>query len=170
MGSKPARQNLDAGALLASFGIATHVVRYRRTETVFSQGDTCASIMYLEKGRVIVTVRSETGREVVVAKLIPGQFFGEGSLAGQAVRTASATATTASAVRVVETATMLRLLHAAPTLAQGFIAHVLARNIRIEQDLLDHLFNVESTERRLARTLLLLAEFGTAPRPRHHRR
>jgi CRP/FNR family cyclic AMP-dependent transcriptional regulator len=165
MGSKPTRQTLNAGALLASFGTATRVVRYRRTETVFSQGDACASVMYLQKGRVTLTVRSDVGREAVLARLRPGQFFGEGCLAGQGVRTNSATAATASTVRVVETATMTRLLHDKPALAEGFVAHVLARNIRIEQDLLDHLFNVESTEKRLARTLLRLAQYGTAQTP-----
>jgi CRP/FNR family cyclic AMP-dependent transcriptional regulator len=165
MGSKPTRQTLNAGALLTSFGIATRVVRYRRMETVFSQGDASASVMYLQKGRVTLTVRSDVGREAVIARLRPGQFFGEGCLAGQAVRTNSATAAMASTVRVVETATMTRLLHDTPALAEGFMAHVLARNIRIEQDLLDHLFNADSTEIRLARTLLRLAEYGTAQTP-----
>jgi CRP/FNR family transcriptional regulator, cyclic AMP receptor protein len=166
MGSKPTRQTFNAGEFLASSRIATPVVQYRRTETVFSQGDACAAVMYLQKGRVTLTVRSDAGREAVVARLRPGQFFGEGCLAGQAVRTASATATMASTVRVVETATMIRLLRDERGLTDGFIAHVLARNIRIEQDLLDHLFNVESTERRLARTLLVLTEYGTAHTPR----
>jgi CRP/FNR family transcriptional regulator, cyclic AMP receptor protein len=165
MGSKPTHQTLSAGEFLTSTGIATRVVQYRRTETVFSQGDACASVMYLHKGRVTMTVRSDAGREAVVARLRPGHFFGEACLAGQTVRTASATATTASTVRVVETATMIRLLRDEPALADGFIAHVLARNIRIEQDLLNHFFNVESTERRLARALLLLAEYGTAQTP-----
>jgi CRP/FNR family transcriptional regulator, cyclic AMP receptor protein len=151
-----------AEALLASSGIAMRVVRYRRTETVFAQGDACAGVIYLQKGRVTLTVRSDAGREAVVAKLHAGQFFGEGCLAGQTVRTTSATATTASTVRVVETTAMIRLLHDHPALAECFIAHVLARNIRIEQDLLAHLLNLDSTERRLARTLLVLAEYGTA--------
>src|SRR5688500_8950204 len=106
MGSKRTRQTLNAGAVLASFGASTRVVRHRRTETVFSQGDACASVMYLQKGRVTLTVRSDVGREAVLARLQPGQFFGEGGLAGQGVRTNSATAATASTVRVVETATM----------------------------------------------------------------
>jgi CRP/FNR family transcriptional regulator, cyclic AMP receptor protein len=140
------------------------VVRYRRTETVFAQGDACAGVMYLQNGRVTLTVRSDAGREAVVAKLHPGQFFGEGSLAGQAVRATSATATAVTTVRVVETTAMIRLLHDDPALVESFIAHMLAKNVSIEQDLLAHLFNLDSTERRLARTLLL-AEYGTAHAP-----
>jgi CRP/FNR family transcriptional regulator, cyclic AMP receptor protein len=165
MGSKPTRQILNAAAFLTSSGIATRVAQYRRTETIFSQGDACASVMYLQKGRVLLTVRSDAGREAMLASLRPGQFFGEGCLAGQGMRTTSATATAASTVLIVDMTTMTRLLHDKPSLAEDFMAHVLARNIRIEQDLLDHLFNADSTEIRLARTLLRLAEYGTAQTP-----
>jgi CRP/FNR family transcriptional regulator, cyclic AMP receptor protein len=163
MRSKPTPQTVDA--LLGSSGIATRMVQYRRTERLFSQGDSCAGVMYLQKGRVTLTARSNAGREVIVARFRPGAFLGEGCLAGQAVRSASATATTASTVIVVETNTMTRLLRDEPALADHFMTYMLARNIRIEQDLLKHLFHVEPPERRLARTLLLLAEYGTSHTP-----
>ena len=122
-------------------------------------------MMYLRTGRVILTVRSDAGRECVVAKLGPGQFFGESCLAGRSTRATTATTTTTCSVRVIETATMKRLLQHERRLADHFIAHMLARNIRIERDLLDHVFNLDSTEKRLARTLLRLADYGTAPAP-----
>ena len=163
--STPVRPTIDLDALLISSGAAGAATRYRRTATIFSQGDPCASVMYLRSGRVILTARSEAGRECVVAKLGPGQFFGESCLAGRSTRSTTATASATCFVRVIETATMKRLLQHERTLTEHFIAHMLARNIRIERDVLDHVFNMDSTEKRLARTLLRLANYGTARAP-----
>jgi CRP/FNR family cyclic AMP-dependent transcriptional regulator len=155
----------DVEALLTSTGGVSALMQYRRTSTIFSQGDRSEGVMYLLTGRVTLTVRSDAGREGVVATLGPGQFFGESCLAGQSTRTTTAATTAASSVRVIETATMKHLLQREPRLADHFIAHMLARNIRIEQDLLAHLFNLDSTEKRLARTLLRLADYPKAPTP-----
>jgi CRP-like cAMP-binding protein len=114
---------------------------------------------------VLLTARSDAGRECVVAKLGPGQFFGESCLAGRSTRATTATTSTTCTVRVIETATMKRLLRDERALSDQFIAHMLARNIRIERDLLEHVFNIDSTEKRLARTLLRLADYGTARAP-----
>jgi CRP/FNR family transcriptional regulator, cyclic AMP receptor protein len=156
---------IDLDALLTSSGAASAVTTYRRTATIFSQGDPCASVMFLRTGRVVLTVRSDAGRECVVARLGAGQFFGESCLAGRSTRATTATTSTTCSVRVIETATMKRLLLHERELADHFIAHMLARNIRIERDLLDHVFNIDSTEKRLARTLLRLADYGTALAP-----
>ena len=156
------RPPIDVEALLTSSGGDSTVMRYRPTATVFSQGDRCEGVMYLRTGRVILTVRSDAGRECVVARLRPGQFFGESCLAGRSTRTTTATTSTACSVHVITTAAMKRLLQHERGLTDHFIAHMLARNIGIEQHLLDHLFNPDSTEKRLARTLLRLADYGTA--------
>ena len=153
----------NAQAFLDSAGISRRIVDFRRDEVVFSQGDVCLSVMYIQKGGIKLSVLSKTGREAVVAMLGPGDFFGEGCLAGQPLRMGSATAITASTVLVVEKAKMVKLLHRQHTLSDRFIAHMLARNIRIEEDLVDQLFN--SSEKRLARTLLLLARYGKQDRP-----
>jgi CRP/FNR family transcriptional regulator, cyclic AMP receptor protein len=160
--SAPTQAKADLDPLLTSSGVVTDVVQYGRTATVFSQGERCTGVMYLRRGRVILTVRSDAGREGVVARVGPGQFFGEGCLAGRSTRTATATTTAASSVRVIATATMRHLLQREPRVADHFIAHMLARNIRIEQDLLGHVFSLDSTERRLARTLLRLGHYGMA--------
>ena len=127
-------------------------------KTIFTQGDPCESVLYIQKGGVKLSVLSKTGREAVVAMLGPGDFFGEGCLAGQSVRMGSATAITGSTILLVDKDQMVRLLHEQHGLSDRFIAHMLARNIRIEEDLVDQLFN--SSEKRLARTLLLLARYG----------
>jgi CRP-like cAMP-binding protein len=150
-------------AFLDSSGLARKIVEYRRDEVIFTQGDDCDSVMYIQKGAVKLSVLSKTGREAVVAMLGPGDFFGEGCLAGQPMRMGSATATASSMVLVVEKAKMVRLLHKQHALSDRFISHMLARNIRIEEDLVDQLFN--SSEKRLARTLLLLARYGKQDRP-----
>jgi CRP-like cAMP-binding protein len=148
----------NAQAFLESAGVARKIVEYRRAVVIFSQGDACQSVMYVQKGGVKLSVLSKTGREAVVAMLGPGDFFGEGCLAGQLVRIATATAITPSAVLVVERDAMIRLLHRQHALSDRFISHMLTRNIRIEEDLVDQLFN--SSEKRLARALLLLARYG----------
>ena len=157
MESKP-KGAFDVQAFLDSAGIARKIVAYRRGEVIFAQGDLCESVMYVQKGGVKLSVLSKTGREAVVAMLGPGDFFGEGCLAGQSVRMGSASAITASDVLHVNKAQMVRLLHKQHALSDRFITHMLARNIRIEEDLVDQLFN--SSEKRLARTLLLLAQYG----------
>ena len=139
---------------------ARRVVQYRRGEVIFSQGDVCEDVRYVQKGAIKLSVVSRVGKEGVVAILAPGDFFGEGALAGQSVRIGTATAVTASSVLIIDKDVMIRLLHDEPTFSDRFIAHMLARNIRFEADLVDHLFN--SSEKRLARTLLLLARYGEA--------
>ena len=161
MKSKPTPFNVQA--FLDSAGIARTIVRYRPNEAIFTQGDPCEHVFYIQKGAVKLSVLSKSGREAVVAMLGPGDFFGEGCLAGQRVRMGSATATTDSTVLRVDKARMVRLLHQQHALSDRFIAHMLARNIRIEEDLVDQLFN--SSEKRLARTLLLLARYGKHDKP-----
>ncbi len=153
----------NAQAFLESAGTARKIMEYRRAEVIFSQGDACQSVMYLQKGGVKLSVLSKHGKEAVVAMLGPGDFFGEGCLAGQPVRIATATAITPSAVLIVEKDAMIRLLHRQHALSDRFISHMLTRNIRIEEDLVDQLFN--SSEKRLARTLLLLARYGQRDAP-----
>jgi len=136
---------------------------YRRTQTVFAQGDPADAVFYLESGQVKLTVVSAGGRAAVIALLDPGHFFGEGCLAGQAVRMATASAVRASRIVRIEKKTMIALLHREPEFSELFTAYVLARNVRIEEDLVDQLFN--SSEKRLARLLLLLAHFGKESKP-----
>src|SRR2546426_3756803 len=153
----------NAQAFLDSAGIAKTIAEYGREETIFTQGDVCKHVMYIQTGGVKLSVRSENGREAVVAMLGPGDFFGEGCLAGQPVRMGSATAITGSTILLVDKDQMVDLLHEQHGLSDRFIAHMLARNIRIEEDLVDQLFN--SSEKRLARTLLLLARYGKQDEP-----
>src|ERR1700688_3793426 len=148
----------DAQAFLNSSGIARSVVEYRRSQKIYSQGDPATSVMYIQEGGVKLTVVNEVGKEAVVAILGPGDFFGEGCLAGQPVRMETATAVTSTTVLVVEKSEMFKVLHTEHGLSDVFIKFMLARNIRIEEDLVDQLFN--SSEKRLARTLLLLARYG----------
>jgi CRP/FNR family transcriptional regulator, cyclic AMP receptor protein len=156
-------RTFNAQAFLDSAGIAKTIVEYRRGEGIFSQGDASDSVMYIQKGGVKLSVRSETGREAVVAMVGPGDFFGEGCLAGQPARMGSATAITSTTILVLKKAKMVRLLHKQPELADRFIAHMLGTNIRIEEDLTNQLFNHD--EKRLARTLLLLARYGKQDKP-----
>jgi CRP/FNR family transcriptional regulator, cyclic AMP receptor protein len=150
-------------AYLDSSGIARTIVKYGRGEAIFVQGDPCAHVMYIQSGGVKLSVASKTGREAVVAMLGPGDFFGEGCLAGQPFRMGSATAITPSAILRVAKQKMMGLLHKQHAISDRFIAHMLARNIRIEEDLIDQLFN--SSEKRLARALLLLARYGKQDKP-----
>jgi CRP/FNR family cyclic AMP-dependent transcriptional regulator len=139
-------------------GTRTQRVAYQPAATIFAQGDPATSVMYVEQGAVRLSVLSHAGKEAVVAVLDVAHFFGEGCLAGQSQRMATATAMTACTVVVVEQQEMVRQLHAKPAFADRFLSHMLTRNIRIEEDLIDQLFN--SSEKRLARTLLLLARYG----------
>ena len=153
----------DVRAFLDSAGVAKQIVRFRRGEVIYAQGDPCESVMYIQAGAVKLAVLSKTGREAVIAMLDPGDFFGEGCLAGQPVRMGSASAVMPSTVLMVDKEAMVGLLHKQHALSDRFIAHMLARNIRIEEDLIDQLFN--SSEKRLARTLLLLARYGKHDKP-----
>ena len=148
----------DASAFLESAGAAKHAVKYGRAETIFRQGDAGKDVFYIQAGGVKLSVLSRTGREAVVAMLGPGDFFGEGCMAGQPLRMGSATAITPCIILPVSKKRMAQLLHQEPTMSDRFIAHMLSRNIRIEEDLIDQLFN--SSEKRLARALLLLARYG----------
>ena len=157
------KPRFDAQAFLDSAGVSRTVVTFRKGEKVFSQGDLCDNVLYIQAGGIKLSVISKAGREAVVAMLGAGEFFGEGCLAGQAVRMGSATAVVASTVLVVDKEEMIDLLHEQHTFSDRFITHLLARNIRIEEDLIDQLFN--SSEKRLARTLLLLARYGKHDQP-----
>jgi len=148
----------DARAFLDSAGVARRIVEYARAEVVFSQGDPSDSVMYIQKGAVQLSVLSQTGKHAIVATLGAGDFLGEGALAGQPVRMGTAMATCPSTLLVIEKQEMVRVLHEEHDLSDRFIAHMLARNLRIEADLVDQLFN--SSEKRLARALLLLARYG----------
>jgi CRP/FNR family cyclic AMP-dependent transcriptional regulator len=153
----------NAQGFLDSSGIRETIAEYGRGETIFTQGDACEHVMYIQSGGVKLSVRSKTGREAVVAMLGPGEFFGEGCLGGQPLRMGSATALTPSVILLVDKEQMVQLLHKQHAMSDRFISHMLSRNIRIEEDLLDQLFN--SSEKRLARTLLLLARYGTQDKP-----
>ena len=156
-------EEFNAQAFLESAGIARQIADYRRGQAIFSQGDPCDHVFYIQAGVVKLSVVSKVGRQAVVAMLGAGEFFGEGCLAGQAVRMGSAAATTASTILLIDRQEMAALLHKEHDLSDRFISHMLARNIRIEQDLIDQLFN--SSEKRLARTLLRLARYGKHDQP-----
>ena len=147
----------NAKAFLAKAS-TRQVAPYQKKQVIFAQSDPADAVFYVEKGTVKLTVLSEQGKSAIVAMLGPGDFFGEGCLAGQPVRMASASAITDVTVVRIEREAMIRLLHEPSSFAERFMAHLLARNVRIEEDLVDQLFN--SSEKRLARVLLLLARFG----------
>jgi CRP-like cAMP-binding protein len=153
----------DLQTFLDSAGIARTVRTFARSAVIFSQGDEANEVFYIQSGSVKLSVLSRTGKEAVVAVLGMGDFFGEGCLAAQPRRIATASAMAASTVLIVEKPKMQEMLHKEPALAERFLAHMLARNIRVEEDLVDQLFN--SSEKRLARVLLLLARYGKADQP-----
>jgi CRP/FNR family cyclic AMP-dependent transcriptional regulator len=154
----PKHPRFDLVAFLESGGSNGRVTEYRSGDLIYAQGDSCDAVFYVKKGGVKLEVLSHAGKEAIVAMLEPGDFFGEGALAGQPVRMATAVAIGATTILVIEKQQMSRLLHEQHELSDRFLVHVLARNIRVEADLVDHLFN--SSEKRLARTLLLLARYG----------
>jgi len=160
----PKTRRFDLRAFLAAPGMAGKVRNYRSAGTIYSQGDPSSTVFYIQDGNVKMSVLSPAGKEAVVGVLGIGDFFGEGALAGQPVRLATATAMTTSRIRVMPKRQMIRLLHQQHTLSDRFITHMLARNSRLEEDLVDHLFN--ASEKRLARTLLLLARYGKPSGPR----
>jgi CRP-like cAMP-binding protein len=153
----------DLQAFLDSAGAARTVRKYPRSAAIFSQGDQATDVFYVQQGSVKLAVLSRTGKEAVVAILSRGDFFGEGCLAGQPRRMATASAMSASTIVVIEKARMLDMLHTQTAFAERFLSHMLARNIRVEEDLVDLLFN--SSEKRLARGLLLLARYGKQHQP-----
>jgi CRP/FNR family transcriptional regulator, cyclic AMP receptor protein len=157
---KPA---FNAQAFLDSAGIARRIVEYRKSQKIYSQGDRATSVFYIQKGGIKMSVVNEVGKEAVFAILGPGDFFGEGCLSAQNLRMGTATAITPTTLLVIEKKEMIRVLHAEHAFSDRFVAYMLSRNIRIEEDLVDQLFN--SSEKRLARTLLLLARYGKESQP-----
>ncbi len=153
----------DSKSFLASIGEGRTIVKYQKNEIVFSQGDSADAVFYIQRGRVKLSVVSNTGKEAVVGMLGPADFFGEGCLTAGAVRMATASALTDSLIVRFEKGTMMQALRQQPEFSAMFISHLLSRNARIEADLVDQLFN--SSEKRLARVLLLLANFGKEGKP-----
>jgi CRP/FNR family transcriptional regulator, cyclic AMP receptor protein len=150
--------SFDVQTFLDSAGVSRRIVRFRRADTLFTPGAPANNVFYIQEGGVKLSVLSRSGREAVVAMLAPGDFFGEGCLAGHALRMTTATALVPTTVLRIHKREMMRTLHEQSALSDRFIAHMLARNIRIEEDLIAQLFN--SSEKRLARTLLLRARYG----------
>jgi CRP-like cAMP-binding protein len=156
-------RSFDAHAFLETAGLGKRVVTYARKDVIFSQGDPSDSVMYIRTGRVQLSVLSHEGKEAIIATLGPGEFLGEGALAGHPVRLETARATIPTTALVVPKKQMLDLLHTEHAFSDRFIAHILLRNARLEADLVDQLFN--SSEKRLARALLLLARYGKGNKP-----
>ena len=161
--SPKGRDAFDVQAFLDAAGAARTIQTFQPHDTIFSQGDPCKAVMYIQKGHVRLSVVSKTGKEAVVATLRAGDFVGEGGLAGQPLRIATATATSLVSMLVIDQKEMVRVLHTEHEFSDRFISYMLKRNARIEEDLIDQLFN--SSEKRLARTLLLLARYGKSDRP-----
>src|SRR6267154_272183 len=155
--------SFDPQAFLDTAGVARKIAEFRRGESIYSQGEAAESVMYVQKGGVKFSVVNGSGKEAVVAMFGPSDFFGEGCMAGQAVRMGTATAVTPTTILIIDKNELLRVLHAEHQLSDYFITYMLAHNIRVEEDLIDQLFN--SSEKRLARTLLLLARYGEQERP-----
>lgn len=157
------RREFDPEIYLQTIGVSKQVQTFRKRQAIFSQGQAADTVMYVQKGSVKLTVVNESGKEAVVALFGPGDFFGEGGMAGQTIRMGTATAVMPTTVLMIGKGEMIRALHAEPALSDRFIKYILSRNIRVEADLIDQLFN--STEKRLARTLLLLARYGKEDQP-----
>jgi len=153
----------DSKSFLAVVGDGRTIETYRKNRVVFAQGDPADSVFYIQRGKVKLAILSPRGKEAVIAIMSSGFFFGEGCLVGQPLRMATASAITECTVVQVKKSVMTRVLHDEPEFSEMFITHLLTRNIRIEEDLIDQLFN--SSEKRLARILLLLANFGKDGRP-----
>jgi CRP/FNR family transcriptional regulator, cyclic AMP receptor protein len=161
--ANPRIRAFDVKLFLDSTGLGRKVAKFGRKEIIFAQGDPANNVRYIQEGGVKLTVVNEPGREAVVAILGPGDFFGEGCMAGQSVCIATATALAPTTVLFIEKSEMIRVLHEEHEFSDRFIAYMLTRNIRVEEDLVDQLFN--SSEKRLARTLLLLARYGAPGDP-----
>jgi len=160
--AKPA-PSFDAKSFLAKVGQGRTLLAYGKDDRIFSQGDAAETIHYIQKGRVKLTVVSKQGKEAVIAILGANDFFGEGCIAGQARRMSTATAMVDCSIMRLDKAAIVSVLHDQPSFSELFVKHLLSRNTRIEEDLVDQLFN--SSEKRLARVLLLLANFGKEGRP-----
>jgi len=158
-----AASDFDASAFLTTAGTGKSSREYRNGAKIFSQTDPATSVFYIRKGKIKLSVVSQQGKEAVIAVLSARDFFGEGCLAGQPMRMASATAMADSSILRIEKQLMIRILHDQPAFSQMFVSYLLTRTIRVEEDLIDHLFN--SSEKRLARILLLLANFGKEGKP-----
>lgn len=158
-----ARPSFNPQSFLASIGRGRRALEFRKKQAVFTQGERADAVFYLQKGKVRLTVVSRRGKEATIGMLGAGDFFGEGCIAGQPLRMATASTITDCSVLRIEKKTMMQVLHHQRAFSDLFVAYLLARNIRYEEDLLDHLFN--SSEKRLARLLLLLARFGKEGRP-----
>jgi CRP/FNR family cyclic AMP-dependent transcriptional regulator len=161
--TKQPASSFDAQIFLDTAGVARKVVEFRRGECIYSQGDAAQTIMYIQKGGVKLSVVNGSGKEAVVAMFGPTDFFGEGCMAGQTIRMGTATAVTPTTLLAIQKAELLRVLHVEHEFSDRFIAYMLSHNIRVEEDLIDQLFN--SSEKRLARTLLLLARYGEQDQP-----
>jgi CRP/FNR family transcriptional regulator, cyclic AMP receptor protein len=160
---KQAKKSFDPRTFFARVGAGKTILEFRTSQTIFAQGDAADAVFYIQKGRVKLSVLSEQGKEAVVAILEPGQFFGEGCLNGQRLRIATTTAMEQCVITAITRDAMIALLHDEPNFSELFMAYLLTRNSRIEEDLIDQLFN--SSEKRLARLLLLLANFGKQGSP-----
>jgi CRP/FNR family cyclic AMP-dependent transcriptional regulator len=160
---KKGRVSFDPKTFLTRVGDGRSLAKYRKGQIVFSQGEFGDAVFYIQKGKAKVTVVSEQGKEAVVAVLGTEEFFGEGCLAGQVQRISTVTAMTDASIVRLEKAAIVRVIHQEPAFSEMFIAHLLGRTIRVEADLVDQLFN--SSEKRLARMLLLLANFGKETKP-----
>jgi CRP/FNR family transcriptional regulator, cyclic AMP receptor protein len=157
------RRTFEPQAFLDSAGVARKVAEFRRKESIFSQGEAAEAVIYIQKGGVKLSVVNEIGKEAVVAVFGPGDFLGEACITGQKVRMGTATAIIPTTALVIDKDEMVRMLHKEHAFSDRFIAYMLSRNIRVEEDLIDQLFN--SSEMRLARTLLLLARYGQQDHP-----
>jgi CRP/FNR family cyclic AMP-dependent transcriptional regulator len=157
------KPTFDVQAFLDSAGLARKIVEYRKSEKVYTQGESAEHVMYIQKGSIKLSVVNAVGKEAVVGMLGQGDFFGEAGMAGQVLRMGTATAITTVTLLIIEKEEMIRVLHAEHAFSDRFVDYILTRNIRIEQDLVDQLFN--SSEKRLARTLLLLAQYGKQGKP-----
>jgi CRP/FNR family cyclic AMP-dependent transcriptional regulator len=160
---KRAKASFDPKIFLAKVGEGKAVCKYRKDQIVFSQGDVADAVFYIQQGKIKLTVISEQGKEAVIAILGPGQFFGEGCLNGHPLRIATTSVVDECVITRLEKATMIATIHNEPEFSELFMSYLLTRNSRIEEDLIDQLFN--SSEKRLARLLLLLANFGKEARP-----
>ena len=156
-------RSFSVAKYLETAGVKRKIAQFRKGQTIFTQGDASDSVLYLQAGSVKMTVNSSTGKEAVIALLAPGDFFGEGSIAGQALRFATATAMEAVSLLKINKSEMIRVIHEEHEFSDRFVAHMLKRNVRFEEDLVDQLFN--SSEKRLARALLLIARYGNTNRP-----
>ena len=157
------KNSFDPLAFLAKVGTGKTISVYRKDQIIFSQGEVADTIFYLQKGGVKIVVLSDQGKEAVVGILEPGQFFGEGCMNGHSLRIATSTATEESLITSISKSAMIAVLHDEPKFSELFVAYLLTRNSRVEDDLIDQLFN--SSEKRLARLLLLLAKFGKEGSP-----